>query len=339
MRKLRENSVFFLIVMFLISPLLSMAQEEKPKDIESTMIKAINKVKPSVVKIETITPSGGNGLGSGVILKENGFIITNNHVLRNSERIVVEIYNGKKFNGALIGTSPRNDLAVIKINAAGLKVPKWGNSQNLQIGQTAIAIGNPYKFEGSVSQGIISALDRRIPAAGIIYKDLIQTDAAINPGNSGGALIDSKGRVIGINTLVYSGKGGHSATGLGFAIPIHRALQVARQLISKKQYFDPRPWIGVQGMSVTREMAEMNILPTNQGVLITGIQPVSPAERAGLQKGDIVIQVNDKVIKGVDDFKQLLSGSNPGDEMTLKVWREEKLITISMKVSHRAVAP
>lgn len=315
-------------------------EEGKKKDSEEDrLIKAIDKVKKSVVRIDTKTEGGGSGIGSGVILTTDGYIITNLHVLRNSEKITVTIYNGKKFHAVVAGKSPRNDLAVLKINSSGLKVPRWGDSRKLEIGQIAVAIGNPFKFEGSVSRGIISALDRRIAAAGIIYKDLIQTDAAINPGNSGGALIDSRGTVIGINTLIYTGSSGYSAQGLGFAIPIHRALAVARKLMSRKVFLDPRPWIGVQGINITREMAEMNMLPVNMGVLITEVQSVSPAERGGLRQGDIVVQADGELVRNIEDLKGVLNKKKPGEDLILRVWRGEKRITITIKVSQRSVAP
>jgi len=306
---------------------------------EEKQVKAINKVRPSVVRIEVKTKTGGSTFGSGVVLTDKGYIVTNLHVLRDSSQIIVILFNEKKFHGKIIGESPRNDLAVIKINAEGLKVPEWGDSKKLEIGQVAIAIGNPFKFEGSVSRGIISALNRRIAASGIIYKELIQTDAAINPGNSGGALIDSSGKVIGINTLVYSGDGKHAAQGLGFAIPIHRALEVSRQLMARRPLYNPAPWIGVSGINVTREMAEMNMLPVNLGVLITNIQPVSPAERADLRKGDIVVQMDERIIRSVDEFKTALAQKTPGTDIVLKVWRGDKVIAVKVKVSQRSSPP
>ncbi len=336
----KTTAVLGLLFFFLLCVIIpASAQDEtgSPDNDEQKMIRAINRVSPSVVKIETVTGKGDSGLGSGIILKDNGYILTNLHVLRNASRIVVTLYNKKKFNAVLVGQSPQNDLAVLKINSSGLTVPNWGDSRKLKIGQVAIAIGNPYKFEGSVSRGIISALDRRIPASGIIYKDLIQTDAAINPGNSGGALINSDGRVIGINTLVYTGQRGHSAQGLGFAIPIHRALDVARVLMAREVKYSPKPWIGINGRTITREMAEMNMFPVNMGVMITEIQPVSPAERAGLRRADIVIRVDNQLVRNVEDFQKILSEKKPGDNMEILLWREEKRMTVDVKISQRTV--
>jgi serine protease Do len=345
-----KNRRYGIWVLCFISILLLMARlpvyaQHEPANIptqetdEIRLIKAIDRARISVVRIETDKTDGTKGVGSGIIIKENGFILTNDHVLKNARHVVVVIFNGKKFNAVVNGRSPRNDLAILKINASGLTVPKWGDSRKLNIGQTAIAIGNPYRFEGSVSHGIISALDRRIPASGIIYKDLIQTDAAINPGSSGGALIDSRGMIIGINTLLYTGRSGQSAQGIGFAIPIHRALLVAKQLMSEKILVDPRPWIGLQGIDVTRSMAEMNMLPVNSGVLITDIHPVSPAERSDLRKGDIVIMADDRNVLNTQQFKDALDVKKPGDDMVLRIWREGKLITVTLKVSQRTVAP
>lgn len=318
---------------------LPVGAQDEPDSDEQKQIKAINQVRPSVVKIEIVTESGGSGIGSGVIFKEDGYVVTNLHVLNRSSRIIVILNDRRKLEAVVVGKSPRNDIAVLKVSATDLPVPRFGDSKKLQIGQVAIAIGNPYKFEGSVSRGIISALNRRIPTGGIIYKDLIQTDAAINPGNSGGALIDSDGRVIGINTLVFTGKGSHNAQGIGFAIPIHRALDVARRLMAGEVRFSPQPWIGINGVDVTREMAEMNMLPVNSGVLITQIQPVSPAERAGMMTGDIVVRADNKLVRSVNEFKEVLKTKKPGQDISLMLWREDRKVEITLKVSQKSVAP
>lgn len=315
-------------------------EEEENLSEEDRLVGAIKKVKPCVVNIRAngMKPDGTahNETGSGIVLKNNGFILTNHHVVRYAKDITVTIYNGKKYHGVVVGKSPRDDLALIQINAAGLSVAKWGNSKTLKVGQVAIAIGNPYKFDWTVSRGIISALHRRIATRDVLYKDMIQTDTAINPGSSGGALIDSHGRVIGINTLVYTGSSSHAAQGLGFAIPIHRALKVASMLLSRKVLYNPKPWIGVSGRDITPEMAEMNMLPVRMGVLITQVQPVSPAERGGLRKGDIVVQINDRLVRKVAEFKKILSESRPGENLELSVWRGEKSIKINIKVTQRS---
>lgn len=347
-RSFRLLAIPLLILLICQGLLVAPARAQEKGSEEEQQIRAINRVKPCVVKIETVNQDGGTGTGSGVIIKEDGFIVTNYHVVKEANRIVVRMQEGKdegdeksykKYHAVVAGMSPRNDLAVVKINATGLKVPPWGDSKDLKIGQVAIAIGNPYKFEGSVSRGIISALNRRIAAGGIIYKELIQTDAAINPGNSGGALIDSRGEVIGINTLVFSGKSGMPAQRLGFAIPIHRALDIARQLMSHTRPTSNQPWIGINGIDVTREMAEMNMLPVNQGVLITDVQAVSPAERGGVMKGDIVCEADGDLIKNVLDFKKILAKKKVGDTIELKIWREEKRFTLKIKVSQRSMSP
>ena len=314
----------------------------KPVSEEDKLVRAIENVKQSVVYIRAVgTSSSGDAFketGSGVVLKENGFILTNYHVIKTANDITVTIYNGKKYHAIVAGKSPKDDLAVLKINSNGLRKPRWGNSKRLKIGMTAIAIGNPYKFDWSVSRGIISGLNRQMAAAGIIYREMIQTDAAINPGSSGGALIDSAGEVIGINTIVHTGSSNYAAQGLGFAIPIHRALKVSKMLMSNKVFYNPKPWVGIGGMNVTPEMAETSMLPVRMGVLVTSIQPVSPAERGGLRRGDIVVMGNDQIIRSVSDFKKIIADSKPGQTMTLSVWRGDKNMTINLKVSQRSSA-
>jgi len=343
MRKNKIKNIVLLTIAFILMFVQlnsgNMAWGGPPNE-EQRIIRAIKRAKPWVVNIRAtgLRPSGNSFVetGSGIVLKTNGFILTNYHVVKGAKNVTVTIFNGKKFHGVVTGSSPRDDLAVVRINASGLKVPKWGNSKVLKVGQVAIAIGNPYKFDWTVSRGIISAVKRNIREGGIVYKEMIQTDAAINPGSSGGALIDSNGKVIGVNTAVYAGKGGHLAQGLGFAIPIHRALKVAGRLLSKKVLYKPKPWIGISGIDITPQMAEENLLPVQCGVLITNVYPVSPAKRGGLRKGDIVVLVNDKTIRKVSDFKKILNKSRPGQTLKLTVWREEKSLTLSIKVTQRS---
>jgi S1-C subfamily serine protease len=337
--------IILIVLCFFIFPGVSAAAPKpkaKPLSEEDKLVKAIENVKQSVVSIRAVgTSSSGSPFretGSGVVLKENGFILTNYHVIKTANDITVTIFNGKKYHAVVAGKSPKDDLAVLKINSNGLRKPKWGDSKKLKIGMTAIAIGNPYKFDWSVSRGIISGLNRQMAAAGIIYREMIQTDAAINPGSSGGALIDSAGEVIGINTIVHTGSSNHAAQGLGFAIPIHRALKVSQMLVSNKVVYNPKPWVGIGGMNVTPDMAETSMLPVRMGVLITSIQPVSPAERGGLRRGDIVVMGNDKIIRSVSDFKQIIADCKPGQTLTLSVWRGDKNMSISLKVSQRSSA-
>lgn len=336
---LKKNSIQVILLLFAFFTLLNGEVFSQASE-EDRIIKAIESAKVSVVNIQAagVRPGGGSftETGSGIVMKENGFILTNNHVVKDARDITVTIYNGKKFHGIVAGRAPKEDLALIKINASGLRVPEWGNSKTLKIGQVAIAIGNPYKFDWSVSRGIISNTNRRIPAPGILYQEMIQTDAAINPGSSGGALIDSHGRVIGINTLIYTGTRSHSAQGLGFAIPIHKALEVSSMLLSKKVLYDPQPWIGINGMDVTPQMAERSLLPVRRGVLITQIHPVSPAERGGLLKGDIVVEVNNSLVRTIAEFQKILSSSQPGDNLIIGVWRGNKKLTINVQVAQRS---
>ena len=347
--KIQNNLKLFLVKTFVIFlcfsffPNMAFAKKKKTLSEEDKIVKAIENVKTSVVYIKAVgrRPSGDTfkESGSGIVLKHNGFILTNYHVVKYASDVTVTIFNGKKFHATVIGKSPKDDLAVLRINANGLKKPSWGNSKKLKIGQVAIAIGNPYKFDWSVSRGIISGLGRRMAAAGIIYRDMIQTDAAINPGSSGGPLIDSSGRVIGVNTIVHTGSSHHAAQGLGFAIPIHKALKVSYMLMSRKVYYNPKPWVGISGINITPDMAEDRMLPVRMGVMITNILPVSPAKRGGLRRGDIVVMANDSIIRSVSDFKKVIADSKPGETLILSVWRGEKNLTLNIKVSQRSSSP
>ncbi|MCE1247318.1 MAG: trypsin-like peptidase domain-containing protein [Firmicutes bacterium] len=333
------SGVFFLLMILVSGAMPSYAAKQMSE--EEKLIQAIGNVKPCVVNIQAVgvRPGGDNFVetGSGIVIKKNGYILTNYHVVKDAKDITVTIFNGKKIYAVIAGKSPRDDIAVIKIGQENMKVPKWGNSKNLKIGQVAVAIGNPYKFDWSVSRGIISALNRRLPAQGTLYVEMIQTDAAINPGSSGGALMDSSGRVIGVNTLVYTGSGGHNASGLGFAIPIHRALKISNMLMANKVLYDPKPWIGIAGKDITQELAEAYVLPVQMGVMLTDVNPSGPAGEAGLRKGDIVVQCNNKQIRNVNDMKNILNNSKPGDTLKLSVWRGEKNMVITIKVSQRSV--
>jgi len=300
---------------------------------EEAVISAIKRVKPSVVNIDTYVASqnflgqGGEGNGSGIIIKENGYILTNRHVIRDATNITVSLDNGKQYNGKLVSAHPDYDLALIKIDAKGLKVAKLGNSDNVRLGETAIAIGNPLHFSWTVTVGVVSALERDINAGGSlpIYKGLIQTDAAINPGNSGGPLINSAGEVIGINTLIFSGTENTVAQGLGFAIPINTARKVANELMQggkSASTSSNKPWIGIKLQNVTKQLAQQWGFPTSTGVLIVNVIANSPAQRGGLCPGDIIVDVNGKTVKTYDDLISKLGSLKSGTAVELGVWHE-----------------
>jgi len=304
---------------------------------ERSIISSIKSVKPSVVNIDTYVASqgyfgqGGEGIGSGVVIRENGYILTNRHVIRDATNITISLDNGKKYTGKLVNAHPDIDLAVIKIDANGLRVPRFANSDNLKLGQVAIAIGNPLNFSWTVTVGVVSALERDIDAGGgmPLYRGLVQTDAAINPGNSGGPLLNSSGEIIGINTLIYSGTETTVAQGLGFAIPINIARKVANELIQgggKTSSKSSKPWIGIKLQNVDRKIAEQWGFPTASGILVINVIPNSPAQRAGLAPGDIIVQANGKSVKTYDDLIAVLGPLKIGTAVDLGVWHEGRKV-------------
>ena len=269
--------------------------------------------------------------GSGVVFNQEGYIITNDHVVKDVDEITVVLSDTKReYQGQVVGRDAVTDLAVIKIDTQE-KLPQLelGDSKRLQVGQMAIAIGNPYGFSNTVTTGVISALNRNlVTSSGIRLENMIQTDAAINPGNSGGALLNSQGEVIGINTAIIS-----DAQGLGFAIPINRARQIARQLIEKGQIV--RPWIGIYGGTVTSELARQYGLKKSFGVFISKVIPSGPAWESGLQKDDIIISLAGAKVSSMKKLKELLKKYNVGDKITIKVQRKEQIKEFNLVLEER----
>ncbi|MCX7793059.1 MAG: DegQ family serine endoprotease [Thermodesulfovibrionales bacterium] len=266
------------------------------------------------------------GLGSGVIVDPSGYILTNNHVIRGADEIRVTLFDKREFKGKVIGTDPKTDLAVVKIDAKDLPYLEFGDSDKLKVGELVIAIGNPYGLNQTVTMGIVSATGRA--NVGIAdYEDFIQTDAAINPGNSGGALVNVRGELVGINTAIFSTTGGYQ--GIGFAIPSNMAKTVMEQLIKHKKVV--RGWLGVSIQALTPEMKKHFGLKEDRGVLINQIFENSPAEKAGLKEEDIILQYNGKDITDPTQLRNLVAGTPPGKEVELKIFREGK--TLSIKVT------
>ena len=232
-------------------------------------------------------------LGSGVIVSEDGYIVTNNHVIEKAQEIKVLLSNKKDYKAKLIGADPKTDIAVIKIEAKGLTALPWGDSNKLKVGEIVFAIGNPFGLNQTVTMGVISAVGRA--NVGIAdYEDFIQTDAAINPGNSGGALINARGELIGINTAILSRTGGYQ--GIGFAVPSSMAKQVMDSLIKYKKVV--RGWLGVSIQEVTSDLAEEFGVKDLKGALVSGVMKGSPAEKAGIKQGDVILQYNGKAGRG-----------------------------------------
>jgi putative serine protease PepD len=285
------------------------------------------KVTPSIVNVNVSSTSQGNmffpssaqeGTGSGVIYTADGYIITNNHVVEGAQSITVTLASGTELKAKVIGTDPENDIAVIKIDKTGLPPITIGNSDNLVVGQLVVAVGSPLGFEQTVTAGIISALHRNLAAdsqtgQSTVLTDLIQTDAPINPGNSGGGLCDGGARLIGINAMIASQSGG--SVGIGFAIPVNTAKRVANAIIAGKSV--SHPYIGIQGQSVTSDVATQYNLPVTEGAMVTSVMPGTSAEKAGLKSGDIVVSVDGKPVKTIDDLIAAIRKKNVGDKISI----------------------
>lgn len=261
-------------------------------------------------------------LGSGFIISKDGYIVTNDHVVRNADEITVKLNDKRVFKAKIVGRDPKTDIAVIKVSADNLPVLKLGNSDKLRIGQWAIAVGNPFGLNGTLTMGVISAKGRS--NLGIeTYEDFIQTDASINPGNSGGPLLNIYGEVIGINTAIIA-----TGQGIGFAIPINMAKNIINQIIDKGKV--ERSWLGVGIQKLTPELAASMNISVKEGVLINRIYENSPAEKAGLKEGDVVIECNGKKLEDPSDLQKIVISSPVGSSLTLKIIREgkEKLVSI-----------
>ena len=279
------------------------------------------------------------GLGSGVIIDREGYILTNEHVVDSADTIRVRLSDGREFKAKIMGKDERSDLAVIKIEAHNLPVAELGDSDQLKIGQWVLAIGNPFGFviEGSqptVTLGVISALHRDLPSLGYrnrSYSDLIQTDAAINPGNSGGPLVDMEGRVIGINVAIISTSGGYQ--GLGFAIPINKAKRILNKLIRGERI--AYGWLGVAIQNLNQDLRNYFGLKEGKGVIIVRVFPDSPAEKAGLKEGDLILAVDGEKIRTSSDLVRLVSEQAPGSQVDLRILRKNKYLNVKVILGER----
>jgi S1-C subfamily serine protease len=322
---------------------------------EEINIGVFQKVHPSVVNIAATTLSynfwmqivPSVGQGSGFIIDKRGYILTNNHVVENAQKIIVTLSDGQKLSATLVGRDAISDIAVIKIGEESVDdVADLGDSDRLKVGQKAIAIGNPFGLGHTLTTGIVSALNRSIITEGNVQIDnLIQTDTAINPGNSGGPLLNSSGEVIGINTVIYSLSGGYE--GIGFAIPINKAKEVAAELIATGRV--ARPWLGIEQISIN-ELSGYLDLGVNNGLLIVQVIPGSPAYQAGLRGGnrsviigryrlpvggDIITAIDNDSISNDMDLDQALGKKKVGDTVKVKVYRDSNLLEIPVTLMER----
>ena len=272
-------------------------------------------------------PRQEQGLGSGVIVSSNGYIITNNHVIEQADAFTVLLGDKRKFEAKLIGTDPKTDLAVIKIEAQDLPTLNWGNSGHLQVGEIVLAVGNPFGLNQTVTMGIISAVGRA--NMGIVdYEDFIQTDAAINPGNSGGALVNLKGELIGVNTAIFSRTGGYM--GIGFSIPSNLVKGVMDDLIDHGKVI--RGWLGVSIQELTPELARQFQAPDSMGALVGDVVEHSPAERGGLKRGDIIRRYQDHDVKDPAHLRTLVADTHPGSIATIEVIREGEPTSLAISI-------
>jgi len=274
------------------------------------------------------------GLGSGVIVSPDGFILTNNHVVEGADEIEVTLTDSRHAQAKVIGTDPDTDLAILKIDLDKLPVIVLGDSDQLAVGDRVLAIGNPFGVGQTVTSGIVSALGRS--QLGInTFENFIQTDAAINPGNSGGALVDVNGNLLGINTAIYSRSGG--SMGIGFAIPVSVARLVLDGIVKDGQV--TRGWIGAEPNELSPELAETFGIKTSEGVIITGVLQGGPAAQAGLRPGDIIEQVGDKPIRNVSELLTAVAALRPGVETTFKLRRGDKEADVTIIPGKRPPTP
>ena len=303
-----------------------------------------------MVEIDTAVQSSGflgmpaSGEGSGIVIDNNGNILTNNHVVDGATSVTVKFSNGKTASAKVLGTDAINDLAVINVDAAnvsGITPLTLGNSDDVQVGQMAIAIGNPYGYDNTVTVGVISGLNRSIGGSG--YSGMIQTDAALNPGNSGGPLLDASGSVIGINTAIESTSTG--AKGIGFAIPSNVAKNELTNLEAGKSV--EHPWIGITGETLTQTLATQLGITANQGVYVAGVASGSPAEKAGLKGGnfnangqpagggDVITAAGGQAMNTIQDLQTYIAGKAVGDAINLTVLRGGSSTSISVTLAAR----
>ncbi len=279
---------------------------------------------------ERMPPQRATSLGSGVIVAREGYVLTNHHVIDGADEIQLVLADGRRIAAKVRGSDPETDLAVLKAEAADLPAITLGDLGGVQVGDVVLAIGNPFGFGNTVTLGIVSALGRS--RLGINrYEDFIQTDAAVNPGNSGGALIDTSGRLIGINSTIYSRSGG--SLGIGFAIPVSLARDVLAQIIEKGEV--TRGWFGIEPQDVDDEIARVLSLPRTEGVLIRGVQRGGPAERAGMQVGDVVLDVAGRATRDTPALLTRIAELPPGSSAKVTVLRDAKPLLLDVSVGKR----
>lgn len=309
----------------------------------TAIVEAVRKVKPAVVTVlNTLRTRSGRGqaTGTGVIVDAKGYIVTNNHVVEGAQKIEVLFENGDKAEAKLIGADAFSDLAVLQVTSKAMPaVAQLGDSSNLQVGEPVIAIGSALgNFRNTVTVGVVSGLNRRLSANDASSQEgMIQTDAAINHGNSGGPLLNAAGQVIGINTLVVrDASSGDVAEGLGFAIPVNTVKYVTAQLTDKGKV--TRPFIGITYQMLNAQVAAANNVKVKEGAWIQDVTANSPAARAGLKAGDVITSINGAALTAEAPLPALMLKFKPGDTVQLALWRDGKMLTVSLTLAERLTA-
>ena len=304
---------------------------------EKDVIEAVQKVSPAVVSVGTLRMIQESvfrtipvrGMGSGIIFDSNGGILTNRHIAEDAEKVEVATVDGKRYRGEVLGSDAVSDVAVVRVDGEDLPKVQLGDSDNLVVGQIAIAIGNPYGFllpgGPTVTVGVVSALKRHMHVEDHMYEDLIQTDASINPGNSGGPLVDRSGYIIGVNTANIP-----FAQGIGFAIPINTARRIAKEIIEHGRVI--RPYVGISGMTLNQEIAHYYDVPSEEGALVVRVGKDGPAQQSGVSAGDVITAVDDVALKGWDELQHYIQKQAVGSTVRLTVKRGQKETRIDVRL-------
>ncbi|HWO90361.1 MAG TPA: trypsin-like peptidase domain-containing protein [Methylomirabilota bacterium] len=306
-------------------------ERELPDSYSRAVVAVVEHVGPAVVSIAAGTrrPGGAAGVvgaGSGVIFTPDGYVLTNSHVVHDATDLGVTLTDGSTLGATLVGSDPATDLAVIRADGSGLPIAQFGESASLRAGQLVVAIGNPFGFQSTVSAGVISALGRSLRSGtGQLIENIIQTDVALNPGNSGGPLVDTRIRVIGINTAII-----RMAQGISFAIPIDTAQWVVGELLARGRV--RRAYLGIVGQTrpIDRLIARRHALSVSQAVEIISVEPHGPAVIAGLREGDLIVALNERGVRTVDDMHRMLVGWPFGDALNVRVIRGDRRFDVSM---------
>ena len=354
----RTGPTLFALLLLLIFLIFPQPGWSLTGERESPVVRAVRKVSPAVVNISSsyavrkrANPFSGFGLdpffdeffkdffdprferrqestslGSGVIIDgKRGFILTNAHVIEKAGKIKVVMEDEREFDAKIVGADPDSDLAVLQINSQKrLPAIDMGSSDDLMIGETVIAIGNPFGFSHTVTTGVISAVNRSIRSEDVVFHDFIQIDASINPGNSGGPLLNINGDLIGINTAIYA-----KAQGIGFAIPINKAKKIIADLIQFGEVI--QAWIGISVQNLDRKLAGYLNVPDKKGVMVKAVEPQSPARKAGLQEGDIILAIDSKKIAAARDYWSIKKTYAAGDTLKARIWRDNQVKNVSIK--------